>query len=246
MAMLFVVAFVRSARADDRLLFGVILFGPPVSAAMALGIYDGVKAANDEAPSTAMAWLQVLGAGPQAVVLTGFGAYGVTVDRHNRGAAVLGLAATPCAMLTTALAANGMWTLAADAPNPKQMFFSSTAIGINLPLTTNAIAAGLAGGLLTVPYALTQLVATTPVIAVGVHHLARDGAHRADAAVMTAWSSLLFAHAGLSLLLPNHRVDAGEPKGDGTASGNLVMFPSTIADVSSDGLAPAVMIAGSF
>lgn len=234
---IFVIALAmpRTARADGWDAFGITLFliGPPLTASTGLMIYDAVKAAQDEPPSIAAGWVQTLGAGPQALALTAFGTWGAAADENDAG--TLGMIFMPFSMMTTALMSHGIWRLARDDPDAAQMFFTSTAIGINAPMTIWAVGAGLAGGVSKTPYAITQLVASSPVIGGSIYHLATGGDHRIDAVTMLTWSSALFAHGAISLMLPEHAPDYREPD-------DVAVLPTALPAL--DGSAPGVMIFG--
>ncbi len=227
----------RSAAADELEVAALffLLAGPPLTASTALTIYDAVKAAQDEPPAEAAGWVQAIGATPQALVLTGFATAGAVDDDDDM--ANVGLIFAPFAMMTTALGTHGIWTLAADDPDPSRMFFTASAIGINAPLTVWALGAGFAGGFSRPHYAIMQLVATAPVIGGSAYHLGIGGEYTLDAVVMTTWSSALFLHGAMSLMLPDLAV--GRELAEDIAVG-----PTVLRDASPDGLAPGLVLSG--
>jgi len=171
---------------------------------VSLVIYDTVLVIEGDRPSMPGAIVQVAVATPQALGL-GIGTAALAAETR-KGDRVLPVIIAVPTMITQALSTHGIWALADEQVEPRELFGVSTAVGVNAGLTLATLGAAGAGRLANRPMALTQMILTAPTMAVGGYKSIVSSA-RFGWIALTAWSTGLFAHGTASLIAESFRKD---------------------------------------
>lgn len=165
-----------------------------VAADVSFVVRNAVLAADGGDAQFEYALTQTLLATPQAVALNG----AMVALMHDHDAPEAFLALHVPAMMTTALAVHGMWTLASPDEDQRFMFLASTAIGVNTMWTSFALGTATSGrnrfeDVPAVP-GVYEILTTAPGIAVGVHQALETDRFREGWIAISAWSGLLTLH----------------------------------------------------